>query len=46
MKKIAPQQLTHLSSDGRPRMVDVGDKIATRREAVSEVRVRFPAEVA
>jgi cyclic pyranopterin phosphate synthase len=27
-------------------MVDVGDKIATRREATAEVRVRFPAKVA
>lgn len=27
-------------------MVDVGDKLPTRREAVAEVRVRFPAAVA
>jgi len=27
-------------------MVDVGDKIATRREATAEARVRFPADVA
>jgi len=38
--------LTHVDSDGRPRMVDVGAKSATRREAVAEVRVRFPVEVA
>ena len=38
--------LTHVDPDGRPRMVDVGAKPATRREAVAEVRVRFPAEVA
>ncbi len=38
--------LTHIGADGRPRMVDVGAKPATRREAVAEVRVRFPADVA
>jgi len=27
-------------------MVDVGDKIATRREATAEARIRFPADVA
>ena len=26
-------------------MVDVGDKIATRREATAEARIRFPADV-
>ena len=41
-----PSQLTHLSADGRPRMVDIGAKVATRREAVAEVRVRFPVKVA
>jgi len=46
MKKPPSRQLTHVAEDGRPRMVDVGDKIATRREAVAEVLVRFPAEVA
>ena len=30
-----PSQLTHLSADGRPRMVDIGAKVATRREAAS-----------
>jgi cyclic pyranopterin phosphate synthase len=44
--KEKPGQLTHLSAEGRPRMVNVGAKPATRREAVAEVRVRFPAEVA
>lgn len=39
-------KLTHLSADNQPRMVDVGAKPATRREAVAEVRVRFPADVA
>lgn len=38
--------LTHVDPDGRPRMVDVGGKAVTRREAVAEVRVRFPVEVA
>lgn len=38
--------LTHIDTEGRPRMVDVGAKTATRREAVAEVRVRFPADVA
>lgn len=39
-------RLTHLDSAGRPRMVDVGAKPATRRQAIAEVRVRFPAAVA
>ena len=38
--------LSHVGGDGRPRMVDIGAKAATRREAVAEVRVRFPAAVA
>jgi cyclic pyranopterin monophosphate synthase len=38
--------LSHVGSDGRPRMVDIGAKAPTRREAVAEVRVRFPAVVA
>ncbi len=42
----APSGLTHVGADGRPRMVDVGAKAATRREAVAEVTVRFPPEVA
>jgi cyclic pyranopterin phosphate synthase len=41
-----PSRLTHLDPAGRPRMVDVGAKPATRRQAVAEVRVRFPAAVA
>lgn len=39
-------KLTHIDDSGRPAMVDVGDKRPTRREAVAEVRVRFPAKVA
>ena len=41
-----PSRLTHLDPAGRPRMVDVGAKPATRRQAVAEVRVRFPTAVA
>ena len=37
---------THLDSDRHPTMVDVGDKTATKRTAVAEARVRFPAGVA
>jgi cyclic pyranopterin monophosphate synthase len=37
---------THLDSDRHPTMVDVGDKPATKRTAVAEARVRFPASVA
>ncbi len=42
MKRTPAKKLTHVAEDGRPRMVDVGDKIATRREAIAEVVVRFP----
>lgn len=38
--------LTHVDADGRPAMVDVGDKPTTRRTAVAEARVQFPPEVA
>lgn len=38
--------LTHVGPDGRPLMVDVGDKQVTRREALAECRVRFPPAVA
>jgi cyclic pyranopterin phosphate synthase len=38
--------LSHVSSDGRPTMVDVGDKAVTARSAVAESRVRLPAAVA
>jgi cyclic pyranopterin phosphate synthase len=37
---------THLDSDRHPTMVDVGDKTATKRTAVAEARVLFPAVVA
>ena len=38
--------LTHVSDDGRPAMVDVGDKEVTARSAVAEARVRLPPAVA
>ena len=37
---------THVSSDGAPAMVDVGDKPVTARSATAESRVRLPAPVA
>ncbi len=37
---------SHIDEHARPSMVDVGDKTATRRTAVAESRVRFPAAVA
>ena len=40
------RKLSHVDPTGRPRMVDVGAKRATRRVATAEARVRFPAEVA
>lgn len=40
------KNLTHVDDAGHPRMVDVGAKLPTRREAVAEVRVRFPSDVA
>lgn len=38
--------LSHVDAEGRPCMVDVGDKVVTRREACAEARIVFPAEVA
>jgi len=38
--------LSHVSSDGRPAMVDVGDKAVTARSAIAESRVRLPPAVA
>lgn len=37
------KDLTHFDDRGRPRMVDVSGKPATRREAVAEARVRMAA---
>lgn len=36
--------LTHQDSDGRLRMVDVGDKAVTRRRAVAEAQIAMSAE--
>ncbi len=36
--------LTHQDSDGRLRMVDVGDKAVTRRRAVAEAQIAMNAE--
>src|SRR5262245_60184452 len=38
--------LTHLDSDNRPSMVDVGAKETTHRVAVAEARVKLPPNVA
>lgn len=35
------QTLTHLDDEGSARMVDVGDKPATRREATASARIRM-----
>ena len=40
----APKELTHLDAGGRARMVDVGDKAVTAREAVAEARVIMQVE--
>jgi len=40
------KKLSHVDADGRPRMVDVGAKMPTQREATAEARVLFPAGVA
>ena len=37
---------THLDADQHPTMVDVSDKAPTKRTAVAEARVHFPAAVA
>src|SRR5271154_3892377 len=37
---------THLDADLHPAMVDVSDKVATKRSATAEARVRFPPSVA
>ena len=37
--------LTHVDADGRARMVDVGDKVETRRVATAEGRLETTAEV-
>jgi cyclic pyranopterin phosphate synthase len=37
---------THIDSGSRPTMVDVSDKVVTKRTATAQTLVRFPAEVA
>jgi cyclic pyranopterin phosphate synthase len=37
---------THLDADQHPTMVDVSDKVATKRTAIAEARVHFPPAVA
>lgn len=37
---------SHLDTERRPTMVDVGDKTASKRTAVAEARVHFPPAVA
>ncbi len=44
-KRRSAPQLTHLDAAHRPTMVDVGDKVATSRDAVAEARMRLPAAV-
>ena len=38
--------LTHIDADARPAMVDVGDKVVTKRTATAEARVVFPPAAA
>jgi len=40
------KQLSHVTPEGRPAMVDVSAKAVTAREATAECLVRFPATVA
>ena len=39
-------RITHVGPDNRPRMVDVGGKVVSRRSAQAQALVRFPAAVA
>jgi cyclic pyranopterin phosphate synthase len=39
------EKLTHLSDKGEVRMVDVGEKAVTHREAVAEAQVMMPASL-
>jgi cyclic pyranopterin phosphate synthase len=43
---MAKRTLTHVDSDNRPRMVDVGAKNVTARAATAQATVRFPLAVA
>jgi cyclic pyranopterin phosphate synthase len=42
---MARSDLSHVDEQGRPRMVDVGGKTETRREATARTLVRLPDEV-
>ena len=46
MPRSKRQPLSHVDPAGRPRMVDVSDKVATPREAWARAEVVFPAAVA
>lgn len=46
MTQAGDGMLSHVDERGQPTMVDVSGKAVTRRTAVAEARVRFPAEVA
>ena len=43
---MASSDLSHVDEQGRPRMVDVGGKAVTRREAVARTLMRLPEAVA
>jgi len=43
-RKQKPAELTHVDSEGRPRMVDVTEKEMTARRAVAEGRILMSAE--
>lgn len=43
---MAASDLSHVDAQGRPRMVDVGGKAVTRREAVARTLIRLPEAVA
>ena len=38
-------KLSHIDQQGKSRMVDVGEKAITRRVAVSQTKVMFPAKI-
>ena len=46
MARAPRARLTHLDANNRPAMVDVGDKLATRREATALAMVLLPPAVA
>ena len=45
-KRSTDASLTHVDAEGRPAMVDVGDKAITARSATAHCKVRFPQAVA